>query len=178
MPSMSSPRWTCASKIGPSGSSARSSSSHCVISSRARCNASSTCLSLRMLRSVPDLLIHGDSIRSPEMRHEVPVSVPDPFTYLDHGGRRAVLVTSFEVPRVQERAPELEVFAPEQLGSDELIAQGYREWRLERQLVLRACRKVGLTDAHLPPTFPLELADFLRANGIEITPDEQLFTRR
>src|SRR5436305_515328 len=35
-----------------------------------------------------DVLIVGDSFRNPEIRHEVPVGVPDPFLYVEHGDPR------------------------------------------------------------------------------------------
>ena len=37
-----------------------------------------------------DVLICADSTRSPEMRHEVPVAIPDAFLYVEHDGRRVV----------------------------------------------------------------------------------------
>ena len=43
-------------------------------------------------RSVTDVLIIGDTFRCPEMRHEVPLGVPDPFVYLERDGARHVYV--------------------------------------------------------------------------------------
>jgi len=37
---------------------------------------------------VGDVLIYADSMRSPELRHEVPVAVADPFLYVERDGRR------------------------------------------------------------------------------------------
>jgi Xaa-Pro aminopeptidase len=39
-------------------------------------------------------------------------------------------------------------------------------------------QELGLTSAVVPPSFPLELADHLRANGIDIAADRDLFERR
>src|SRR5919201_1356708 len=125
-----------------------------------------------------DIVIAADSIRSPEMRHEVPLPVPDPFVYIERDGKRYVLVSSFEAPRIQERAPEIEVLLPEEFGLDDLVEQGYREWRLECELALRGCKHVGLERAAVPPTFPSMLLDYLREHGIAVTPDEELFTQR
>jgi Xaa-Pro aminopeptidase len=127
---------------------------------------------------VADVVIYADSIRSPEMRHEVPVPVPDPFAYVEHGGRRYVFVSSYEVPRIEEGVPDVELLVPEQVGYDDLLAEGYERWRLVRELVLRACREIGVGAAYVPATFPLELADHLRANGIEVTPDDDVFAER
>ena len=41
---------------------------------------------------------------------------------LIEGDRRVVVIHSLEIPRLREGAPELEIIAVEQLGSDELLA--------------------------------------------------------
>ena len=46
------------------------------------------------------VLIHADS-RSPDMRHEVPVMIPDALLYAETNGRRAVVLSAFEVPRLE-----------------------------------------------------------------------------
>jgi Xaa-Pro aminopeptidase len=127
---------------------------------------------------VPDVLIAADSLRSPEMRHEVPVAIPDPFLYLELDGRRIVVVGSFEVPRVEELGLGYEVHAPERFGLDELLQQGLKYWEISREVCLRVCREVGLEKAAVPHTFPLELADFLRENGVDVRVDREFFADR
>jgi Xaa-Pro aminopeptidase len=127
---------------------------------------------------VPDVLIHGDTIRSPELRHEVPVAIPDPLLYAERNGDRHVVVGSFEVPRVEALGAALEVHAPEQFGMDELLAGGMRRWEADLEVHLRAVQKLGITSAVVPATFPLELAQHLAANGIEVTSARELFTER
>jgi Xaa-Pro aminopeptidase len=127
---------------------------------------------------MPDVLIYGDTIRTPELRHEVPVPIPDPFVYAEKDGRRIVVLHSLEVPRVRADAPELEVVPHEQLGSDELYSQGLPGWKITLELALRACRELGIESATVPESFPLGHADHLRANGIELTVDHDLFDNR
>jgi Xaa-Pro aminopeptidase len=127
---------------------------------------------------VPDVLIAADSHRSPEMRHEVPVSIPDPFFYMERGGRKIVVVGSFEVPRVEELGLGHEVYAPERFGLDELLEQGLKYWEIGREICLRACREFGLDNAVVPHTFPLEIADYLRENGVEVGVDREFFAGR
>jgi Xaa-Pro aminopeptidase len=131
-----------------------------------------------MRLAVSDVLICADSIRSPEMRHEVPIPVPDPFLYAEHDGERHVVVTSFEIDRIKTVAPELDTIPPEEFGIDELYAQGLPRDEIELEIALRAVRKFGISSAAVPKTFPLELADHLRANGIEVKPDRELFVSR
>jgi Xaa-Pro aminopeptidase len=125
---------------------------------------------------VTGVLIYGDTIRSPELRHEVPVPVPDPFLYVEQNGSRYAFVSPLELPRMQ--LDGLQAVPLEELGMDELIAQGLSSDELDRELVLRACRRVGVDDAVAPRTFPLDLADHLRANGVAVRSDGEAFDQR
>jgi Xaa-Pro aminopeptidase len=89
-----------------------------------------------------------------------------------------VVVGSFEVPRVEELGLGHEVFAPEKFGIDELIDQGLKYWEIGREICLRACREFGLESALVPHTFPLEIADYLRENGVEVRVDREFFAGR
>ena len=124
-----------------------------------------------------DLLIYGDTVRSPELRHEVPVPVPDPFLYIERNGSRYAFVGSLEIPRMQG-LDGLQAVPLDELGMDELIAQGLRTADLDRELILRACRRVGIEEAVTPRTFPLFVADHLRANGVQVQPDGEVFEQR
>jgi Xaa-Pro aminopeptidase len=127
---------------------------------------------------MPAILICGDTLRSPELRHEVPLGIGDPFLYLEIDGRRAVLTNVLEVDRIAQQAPELERLLGEQFGRDELIAQGLSFERIDRELFVRAVREFGIAEAVVPPDFPLAVADRLRAEGIELTADDELFVAR
>ncbi len=127
---------------------------------------------------MPDVLIYGDTVRSPELRHEVPVVIPDAFLYAEKKGRRTVVLHSLEIPRVREEAPELEIIPLEQLGADELYSQGKQVWEIQLELALRACRELGITQATVPAGFPVGHADHLRANGVEIGVERDVFDNR
>jgi Xaa-Pro aminopeptidase len=126
---------------------------------------------------VEDLLIYGDTVRSPELRHEVPVPVPDPFLYVERNGSRYAFVGSLEIPRMQG-LDGLQAVPLDELGMDELIAQGLASDELDRELVLRACQRVGLDQAVAPRTFPLDVADHLRANGVQVRAHGEVFDTR
>ncbi len=125
-----------------------------------------------------DVLIYADSLRSPEMRHEVPIAIPDPFLYAERGGERHVVASSFELDRIAEVAPDLQIMPLEEFGLDDLYAQGLSRDEIELEVVLRAARRYGIEQASVPSTFPLELADHLRANGIKISADREQFVSR
>jgi Xaa-Pro aminopeptidase len=124
------------------------------------------------------VLIHGDTQRSPEMRHELPLSVGDPFLYLEIDGRRAVVTNGLEVDRIAEAAPDVERILTDELGMDELIAQGLARDLVEREVYVRAVKRLGIGSAAVPPDFPIALADRLRGDGVELRPDDDLFVER
>jgi Xaa-Pro aminopeptidase len=125
---------------------------------------------------MPDIVIYADSVRSPEMRHEVPLAIGDEFLYLEHEAKRLVVVTSFEVGRLQ--AIGVPAMPPEAFGMDELLAQGLTRPEMELEVAVRACERLGISSASVPPSFPLELAERLRAAGIGLRVDRELFESR
>jgi Xaa-Pro aminopeptidase len=126
--------------------------------------------------AVTDVLIFGDSMLSPAMRHEVPVPVPDDFIYAERDGRRFVAVYSHELVRISGNG--LDVYPFEKLGWDDLIAAGLSREQILWELTLRTCRELGITSAAVPPKFPVAVADHLRANGVDVAPDADLFAGR
>ena len=54
----------------------------------------------------------------------------------------------------------------------------FRSREIMLEVALRACREVGIERAAVPPSFPVEHADYLRANGIELAVDHKLFDNR
>src|SRR3954454_1072497 len=111
------------------------------------------------------VLIHGDTLRSPEMRHELPLSFGAPFLCLEADGRRAVVTNALEVDRIAKAAPDVERLLMNALGMDELIAEGRSRPEIEREVCVRAVAKLGIRSAIVPPEFPVALADRLRAEG-------------
>jgi Xaa-Pro aminopeptidase len=123
------------------------------------------------------VLIYADSFRSPDMRHAVPLGVPDPFLYAEENGSRHVFASSMEATRLRELGL-FDVHTSEDLGMDELMGAGI-DWReLEAQLALRAVGSLGLKRASVPKDFPVWLADRLRADGVELAVDQDLFDDR
>jgi Xaa-Pro aminopeptidase len=124
-----------------------------------------------------DVLICADPLRSPELRHEVPVVAPDRFLYLERNGERHVVITPFEVERV-EGHDGLVPHPFEEFGWDEYVRQGIPMEEVELATYVRAVKELGVRAAIVPPSFPLEVADRLRAEGVELTADREAFARR
>jgi len=130
-----------------------------------------------MVRFMPDVLIYADTFRSPELRHEIPLGIPDPILYLEKDGKRHIVTHSMEAARLAE-LNRYELHLTDELGLDELVKSGKSRDEIRNELQLRGVREVGIESAVVPETFPLWLADHLRANGIELRTDAELFDER
>ena len=122
------------------------------------------------------VLIFADTERSPELRHELPVAIGDAFLYAENNGSRYVLTNVLEIEKMKKLGVETRM--PDDYGIDELLKSGKRPREIRNELLLRACRDLGISDAAVPFWFPVDLADFLRQNGIELRADEELFDER
>jgi Xaa-Pro aminopeptidase len=127
---------------------------------------------------VTDVLIVGDTDHSPELRHEIPIHIGDPFLYAETGGRRIAVVWSAEGDRIAVVDPSIEIIAAETFPSDELIRSGIDIYDVAPTLTVRMVESLGIARAVVPTWFPLKHADALRAAGIELVPDGRFFDDR
>jgi Xaa-Pro aminopeptidase len=126
---------------------------------------------------VADVLIYADTFRSADMRHAIPLGVPDPILYAEAGGAKHVFTHSMEAPRL--RALGLfEVHVSEEFGVDELTASGMSRKEIRAEIAVREVASVGIAHASVPENFPVWLADRLRAAGVELDVDQELFDDR
>jgi Xaa-Pro aminopeptidase len=125
-----------------------------------------------------NVLIYGDTQTSAAMRHEVPLSIIDPFLYLEAGARRVVMTSTLEESRIADHVPDVECLLIDALGWEELRDEGRSYAEIERELCLRAIISLRIDEAVVPPQFPVDLADYLRAAGVRLSPNEALFDGR
>jgi Xaa-Pro aminopeptidase len=123
-----------------------------------------------------DVLIYADSMHAAEMRHEVPVPIPDPFLYLERDGARHAVVTSFEISRIEPLG--ITSHPMEEFGYDDLLARGLPRHEVLMRTLVQAVQQLGISEAIVPHDFPLELADRIRATGVQLTPDKEAFSQR
>jgi Xaa-Pro aminopeptidase len=126
---------------------------------------------------MPDVLIVADTFRSPELRHEVPAPVPDPFLYAEVGGERHVVASSTEQPII-EAAGEYVYHPPEEYGVEELRRTLSSYDAMWEEIVVRAVRALGIERAVVPDTFPVYAADRIRAAGVVLETDSDFFADR
>jgi len=125
-----------------------------------------------------DLLFYGDTERSYAMRHELPLSIGDPFLLGIIAGRLHIMVSPLESSRIEEVAPDAVYHDLADLGFQELRDSGLKMHQLDLELVSRAAAAMGVADALVDPEMPVEVADRLRADGIVLRPDHDAIASR
>ena len=124
------------------------------------------------------LLIYGDSERSATLRHEVRIPIIDAFLFALIDERPHVMVSTIERDRVAAALPEAELYDLNDLGIGELRESGIAPSAMWVELTSRAAAAMGIREARVDPDFPIDVADRLRADGIALTPDAELFAAR
>ncbi len=125
-----------------------------------------------------NVLIVGDTVRTPELRHEVPLGIPDPFVYAELDGRRVVAISSLEATRVEDLGAGLEVRPTEEFGADQIRRSGLDVHTAATRLTVQIAKGLGLEAATVPRSFPLGVGDALRGAGIDLAVDQKLFDDR
>ena len=127
---------------------------------------------------MPDVLLIGDTLRSPELRHEVPVDIGDPFLFAEVGDRRVAIVWSVEGDRIALVDPTIELVPSEAFPLDQLLRDGLDAYEIFPALFSQMVASLGISSALVPERFPLGIGDRLRADGVELVVDQRFFDDR
>jgi Xaa-Pro aminopeptidase len=125
-----------------------------------------------------DFLFYADTERSAAMRHELPLSIGDPFLLGIVGGRVHVMSSLLEGSRIAAAAPDAVLHDIAELGFYELLESGMSRHELELELASRAAAAMGIREAVADPELPVVVADRLRADGIVLRPDHETVAAR
>jgi Xaa-Pro aminopeptidase len=117
------------------------------------------------------ILLYGDTIRYPSVRHEVPLEIVDALLVVARDARTYVLSSSLETARIAEALPGAELLTLDGLGLFDLVEAGMPRDEAELETAVRALQRWEIEDATVPPDLPVALADRLRREGIAITVD-------
>jgi Xaa-Pro aminopeptidase len=125
-------------------------------------------------------LLFDNGVRSPEMRHEISEPVADPVVFIDREGTRIVAGPSLEAEVFAKREDVVDEFwSYTDLGIDQLNAdEDIPADMIRPELVVRAVQRLGVGEVVVPPTFYVQVADLLRARGIEVNVDAQVWADR
>jgi Xaa-Pro aminopeptidase len=117
------------------------------------------------------VLLYGDTVRYPALRHEVPLVIVDPFLFVERDGQALVLTSSLEASRIAGVLPGAEVLVFDELGFYELLDEGMAPDDAELETVARAVERWGIASAVVPRDLPVAVADRLRAAGVAVEVD-------
>lgn len=125
-------------------------------------------------------LLHDDTIRSPELRHEIGEEIMDAITFMDLDGRRIVVGSFLERSIFEAREDVVDEFWDMHgLGVDDLLRdERFPEHLIDAELVLRALAKAGTDKIAVPPSFRLQVADYLRDRGVDVVVDHEAWALR
>ena len=104
-------------------------------------------------------LFYGDTERSPAMRHELPVTIGDPFLLGVVDGRLHVMASGLERARIEAAAPDAVLHDYDKLGFRELLESGMSRHELELELASRAAAAMGIRAATADPFLPPAVRD-------------------
>jgi Xaa-Pro aminopeptidase len=127
---------------------------------------------------MPDLLFYGDTERSAGLRHELPVAIIDSLLLGIVDGRTHVMASNLERERIAAVAPDAVLHDTKELGFYELLESGITRDEVDLELASRAAAAMGVKAAIVDPEMPVAVADRLREDGIELTPDAELIAGR
>ena len=119
------------------------------------------------------ILLYGDTVRSPALRHEVPLEIVDPFLYVARDDEAFVLTSALELARIQATLPRATVQLRDSLGWFELIEEGMPREEADLEVAVRALREWGVEEAVVPGDLPVAVADRLRDEGLRVEVDSR-----
>ncbi|MGH7994115.1 MAG: M24 family metallopeptidase [Limisphaerales bacterium] len=122
------------------------------------------------------LLIVADSERDANMLYAVGLFVPDPFIYLNFGGRPVIVMSDLEIDRARARAPHCRVLS---LSAYQRKLRAAGTQKASLPLVIRLLlREKKIRRVLVPDDFPFGLARDLKKLGIKLKPQAGFFPRR
>jgi Xaa-Pro aminopeptidase len=130
------------------------------------------------VQSVATILLYGDTVRYPAMRHEVPLEIVDEFLFVARDGRAYVLTNSLEAERISKLLPEADLLLIDELGFFELLGDGVPRDEAELETAMRAVQRWGIEEAVVPGDLPVAVADRLREAGIRVDVDPRALEAR
>ncbi len=122
------------------------------------------------------LLMVADSECDANMLYATGLFVPDPFIYLNFGGRPLLVMSDLEIDRARAQAPHCRIVSlgacQQKLRRDGVKSPGFA--RVIREIL----REKKIRRAIVPDDFPLGLARELKKLGIKLKPRSSFFPRR
>ena len=124
------------------------------------------------------LLLYGDSYRYPDVYHTLRFLAPDAQIVLEDGAELVMLTNSLEEGRAKKQSRATKIHNVDEFGARELVAAGLTPTDATATIIERFLGSRGVTGVTVPSSFPLGLADALRAKGLGLSVADGLERRR
>jgi Xaa-Pro aminopeptidase len=129
------------------------------------------------MKSNDTLLMLADSDHDANMLYRVGMFVPDPFIFLEHRGRRHLVMSDLEIDRARKEAPGCKVH-PLRKYQEAARKNGVAR-PTHTDVIPLFLRELGVRKVMVPSNFPLGVAEDLRARGLRVAPvRDPLFPER
>src|SRR5436305_2697410 len=124
------------------------------------------------------ILLYGDTVRHPAIRHEIPVAIIDPLLLAVRDHTRYVLTSDLEKARIARVLPDAQIVLLEDLGYFELLRKGVDHHEAELTILVGALGRWEIDSVIVPRDFPVAAADRIRAAGIKLIIDGDAVDQR
>lgn len=122
------------------------------------------------------MLIVADSERDANMLYAVGMFVPDPFIYLNLGGRPHIVMNDLEIDRARAQAPHCRVLSLSAYQR-KLRAAGVKKISLPK-IIRQILQEKKIRRVVVPDSFPFGLARDLKKLGLKLKPSAGIFPKR
>jgi Xaa-Pro aminopeptidase len=123
------------------------------------------------------LLLVGGSERTPEIRHEIAASVPDPVIWLGGNGEATVWASPLDTEAIGDVGAISDIRSMDELDFRTLRRELAPD-ALFAEMTRRMLAGRGITSVRVPWDFPVRVADALRSSGVEVAVDAAAFAAR
>ena len=127
---------------------------------------------------MPTVLMYGNTMRYPSIRHEVPLEIMDELLFVARDGESLVLTSSLETKRIADAVPATRQLLLDELGYFELVREGVPRDDAELRTIVRALETWDVREVVAAPDLPVAVADTIRAAGISLTVDGAIVDQR
>jgi Xaa-Pro aminopeptidase len=129
-----------------------------------------------MAKMSETLLMVADSERDANMLYATGLFAPDPFIWLDLGGRPLLVMSDLEIDRARAQAPHCRVASLSQI-QQHLRRNGVKQPRFAH-VIRHLLGEKKIRRAVVPDNFPLGLARELKKLGLKVKPRAGFFPKR
>ena len=124
------------------------------------------------------LLFYADGYKFPDVYHLTRFLSPDPIIALEDANEIVVVANALEEGRVRKQSRATSVFNIDAFGGKELAATGMPREELDANVIARFLASRNTKRVVVPASFPLGMAERLRALGIDLAVAHELGERR